>query len=715
MSIQLKEIIRKYPRAFINGFSLYYPINEYLLSEYPDIWDWKLLSRNTSIKWSEGLIKEFEDRWYWGYQGLSNNESLPWSVTLLSAFANRWSWYHLGWQSKVVNDRSMFELCLYHWNEWHQKNLFSEYAFMPALTGKSIEWAENVFEDWKNLNWSLFSRYEGFPWSEAFIRKHEERFNWEALSDNKALPWSERFINTYLGRWDWRNLSYNKSIPWTINMLEKFRDNVHWGLLSANSYRHWDIEMLIHFREQLCWIHPQHNEAGDLMDVDGLIINPSILWTPELFQACCGTIHIQFQKLIEEERGVSHDYVVLQEYEYWTIYLDSARFSLGFIELLINMEANTSKHYIDWHQFALEFNQWNTLDTVIFNHCLSKVDLNLLASNEFFPWHNHDHLLAEITDETDHTGYSGWDRLSYNKGLMITSEILERYSAHWNWKLLSYNPNLTTALLKQFEQHWDLEAIMKNSTVAVNLLKDSPERWNLWWRENRNPPFGSLANFQSLLYLDEQSPMLTEPLFHELDNILYRLTNKPDEDYREDFISAMRRGDWSLLVPAITHDRYLPLLEEFSEELLLRKWTTSFLEQLASKAYFLLKAKNYESSIMLFKLVLQMELESRQKINDLSPYCNALYVLQKDNSGLPVNYELNHLFLEKCLPFGPKNPAIYFNAACLYAEMNNIDAVFECINLARKYNYDGYTAMIEEMKNASMFINAVTDPRFQTV
>jgi hypothetical protein len=270
-------------------------------------------------------------------------------------------------------------------------------------------------------------------------------------------------------------------------------------------------------------------------------------------------------------------------------------------------------------------------------------------------------------------------------------------------------------LVKQFEQHWDQEAIMKNSAVAVALLRDSPENWNMWWRENRDPPFGSLANFQSLLYLEEQPPVLTKSLFYELDNILHKLTDKPDEYYRENFISAMRRGDWSELIPAITYDRYLPLLEEFNEELLSRKWMISLVEQFASKAYSLLKVKNYQQSIMLFKLVLQMELEPRQTVNDLSPYCNALYVLQQDNTGLPVNYELNHLFLEKCLPFGPKNPAIYFNAACLYAEMKNVDAVFECIDLARKYNYDGYAAMIEEMKSAPMFANVLKDQRFQAV
>lgn len=123
--MSLEEMILSHPREFINGFSLYYPIDDYLLSQYPDVWNWKLLSRNTSIKWSEELIEKFEDRWHWEYRGISNNESLPWSASLLRKFSNRWSWYHLGWQSKIVNDRSMFELCVHHWGEWHQKHLFS--------------------------------------------------------------------------------------------------------------------------------------------------------------------------------------------------------------------------------------------------------------------------------------------------------------------------------------------------------------------------------------------------------------------------------------------------------------------------------------------------------------------------------------------------------------------------------------------------------------
>ncbi|MBO9633508.1 MAG: hypothetical protein J7578_10365 [Chitinophagaceae bacterium] len=121
----------------------------------------------------------------------------------------------------------------------------------------------------------------------------------------------------------------------------------------------------------------------------------------------------------------------------------------------------------------------------------------------------------------------------------------------------------------------------------------------------------------------------------------------------------------------------------------------------------LLPAQQWQHSIDLFTYALELETGD---CNKLEVYCNALYVLQHDNTGLPVNAALNHKFLAKSLKYAPKNPAIYFNAACLYVEMKDFENTLQCIRLAKEHRFDGYAAMIKEISSAAMFADFMEYP-----
>ena len=49
-----------------------------LIEKYKDQWDWRGLSRNTSLPWSIELIEKYKDQWHWDWGGLSWNESIHW-------------------------------------------------------------------------------------------------------------------------------------------------------------------------------------------------------------------------------------------------------------------------------------------------------------------------------------------------------------------------------------------------------------------------------------------------------------------------------------------------------------------------------------------------------------------------------------------------------------------------------------------------------------
>jgi hypothetical protein len=64
-----------------------------LIESFSDYWDWKCLSENTSLPWSNELIERFVNHWDWW--SLSANEVLPWSPILIERYEDYWKWYCL--------------------------------------------------------------------------------------------------------------------------------------------------------------------------------------------------------------------------------------------------------------------------------------------------------------------------------------------------------------------------------------------------------------------------------------------------------------------------------------------------------------------------------------------------------------------------------------------------------------------------------------------
>jgi hypothetical protein len=126
-------------------------------------------------------------------------------------------------------------------------------------------------------------------------------------------------------------------------------------------------------------------------------------------------------------------------------------------------------------------------------------------------------------------------------------------------------------------------------------------------------------------------------------------------------------------------------------------------------AHGLILAGDYALVRELYRIALTIDRASPD--TDLTLYCNALWPLQNDNTGLAADPKLNAWFLEKCLPHAPANPAIYFNAACLYVETGDFDRALECAGLARQYNYDQYAGMIGQFRKERMFREFRKDPR----
>lgn len=139
--------------------------------------------------------------------------------------------------------------------------------------------------------------------------------------------------------------------------------------------------------------------------------------------------------------------------------------------------------------------------------------------------------------------------------------------------------------------------------------------------------------------------------------------------------------------------------------------SSNYTNDIAARAATLMQSGEWTLAIRMFDLALSIE-SPRPPRQRLEAYCNALYAAQNDNSKLPVDAELNHRFLAKTLPFGPHNPAIYFNAACLYVEMNEFDEAAKMVTLAVQHRYNGLAQMKSQIDELPMFASFRQHPAY---
>lgn len=130
-----------------------------------------------------------------------------------------------------------------------------------------------------------------------------------------------------------------------------------------------------------------------------------------------------------------------------------------------------------------------------------------------------------------------------------------------------------------------------------------------------------------------------------------------------------------------------------------------FGDRLAAVAHRLATSRRFVAAIEVFELLIDLP--------DLTQptYCNALWAIQSDNNGLPVDPDRARRFLAACVPHGPDNPAIFFNAACVHMELGEHDQVLESIEAAIAHGYD----KLELMQRESLFAPIAGDPDFVAI
>ncbi len=88
---------------------------------------------------------------------------------------------------------------------------------------------------------------------------------------------------------------------------------------------------------------------------------------------------------------------------------------------------------------------------------------------------------------------------------------------------------------------------------------------------------------------------------------------------------------------------------------------------------------------------------------------NALWAVQADNNKLRVDAARARRYVTLALAYGPANPAIFFNAACVSSELGDHERALSLISLAAHHRYPHLAAITRE----PLFEPLRRDPRFE--
>jgi hypothetical protein len=138
-------------------------------------------------------------------------------------------------------------------------------------------------------------------------------------------------------------------------------------------------------------------------------------------------------------------------------------------------------------------------------------------------------------------------------------------------------------------------------------------------------------------------------------------------------------------------------------DLVLRSPSMMVTGGLVDLQYALILAKRWPVVRRVFDLIIE-----RGDL-DLSVYCNALYACERDTTGLPIDRAFDERILRRCLPHAEKNPAIYNNAACVYAELGEAEEVLAMLDKALAH---GLHQLVADKRREPQFAALHGDPRF---
>lgn len=436
------------------------------LEDYQDLLDWHRLSANPVLvtlwkndkaqflnyqSWINERIRYlniFEENW--DFKELSKISTITWAPDIINPFRSKWDWEVLSTESGLLTD----------------KNDEGQYFYIPE---RLEEYAELI--SWKALSKRIYVWIS----SDLLINFIDQAWDFEALSGHPKLILSiELLSQTQDKNWNWHQLTRNPMLPLDKNLLlardfneegQKIKmddwtwvaqKDWDWGLLSSKGWV--DRETVITLDDKP-WNWKVISERKDFF-FDKNMIEVLLLKTEVNWQAIIQNDHTHLTpetiELLEEGGHLS--------YNDWSVI--SAHKNLNFHRL-----NDQNELFFDWQFLNRYKNKWDWEKLVE----KEKIDVNnrsiLRNFREELNWDQISgaagfqpdfNILNEFADVFN------WNLLS--EKLPLTNELLEHFAEYLNWGVVSQNKNIefSRALIDQFSVHWEWHLLLKN----ISILED---------------------------------------------------------------------------------------------------------------------------------------------------------------------------------------------------------------------------------------------------
>jgi len=529
---RLKRFFSNHKEFFIDFISLYYPLNDYFLTE--NFWNWKLLSKNKNFNPNTVTIIRNIDKWNW--DDFSKNELIEWNFDFIEKVKSKLNWsnfiknksFTVAHVEKFKKDIGKYkiELCRRRDLEWTEefieknKNYFN-WKYLSYNTGicYTKELIERYIDNW---DWYFLSQNKEIPFNLELLIKFEDKWSWRKLSENTTLPFTINLIYKFINKWDWVELSKNPSIPLNFDFLEIFINYVDWKTISRNENLVWNINYIEKFKDKIKW--------------EFFSLNPKLPFTYELIDKY---INRWYWKNICINQGVVFDLQMIEKYkDYWgleqlrfvdnpsnnfnppkddirCIFGTAERVYIDFdFEFSIPLNLDKSRWYylsknpnLPWSENLIDkyidLWNWNGLcqnpnlpwSINFVKKYINKDNFNFfIFKNQNFPWC--EELLDYFKDlinwelfipranllwtEKLMNKYNNFftqevlDTLTVNAYITLTKELIFHFREKWNWSDLSKRLPITLDFLETFENYWNWELLLKNNFLIdpINDLID---------------------------------------------------------------------------------------------------------------------------------------------------------------------------------------------------------------------------------------------------
>jgi hypothetical protein len=206
--------------------------------------DWEYISKETSINWTNELIKKARDLINWKY--LYTNPSIKWNFDLLNENKDKVDWRiivtkpQLFWTIEYLiqfkehlhftNLNVFFDGSRFTGYEYLTDNPIPYRYFNSSISlAKNVNWSYELIDRFKNLwDWNELSANSSIGWNEYLISIFSEYISFKYLCINPNVVWSDYLIEKYVEKWDWNFLSGNPNLPWTFNFIKKYENKWTW-------------------------------------------------------------------------------------------------------------------------------------------------------------------------------------------------------------------------------------------------------------------------------------------------------------------------------------------------------------------------------------------------------------------------------------------------------------------------------------------------------